>query len=290
MDEETKLLTTRENLFQQIGRLRTFFINFEAVTDLVQITHRRAKLEEIYPNLLTVQDKIESIGDYKDSIKRKRIDKEYYSCHDMSILAEKEFLKNQIPSLVEEKASESEIKKEASTTATSAMKITEILPNFNGDYKCWRYFYQTFKPLVHENPELSQICKFHYLRSCLEDEPSSLVEYSSPENYSDAWDKLVERYEKPRLIVDAHLKELLELPGVKNGSPGEIRALSVHLAKHANALKGMNHSIDCYLLVYLVVSKLDAVTRNEWERASSDTETPTLGDLMEFLDKFSRGN
>lgn len=69
-------------------------------------------------------------------------------------------------------------------------KIT--LPTFSGAYNEWMPFYNTFKSLIHTNDTLSNIQRFHYLKSVLTGEAADVIESLeiSEENYNNAWDLL----------------------------------------------------------------------------------------------------
>ncbi|KAJ3652932.1 hypothetical protein Zmor_018855 [Zophobas morio] len=66
------------------------------------------------------------------------------------------------------------------------------LPTFDGKHSEWFSFFDLFKSLVHNDGNISNIRKFHYLRSCLKDEALRSIESLAVrnENYSKAIETL----------------------------------------------------------------------------------------------------
>ncbi|XP_065084795.1 uncharacterized protein LOC135707004 [Ochlerotatus camptorhynchus] len=98
-----------------------------------------------------------------------------------------------------------------SEASFSTVKLPEIrLPSFGGRIKEWATFRNSFRSLIHENKQLTDMDRFSYLKSVLSGE--ALQEIESVElsavNYSVAWKALESRYENKKLIVKAHLDSL----------------------------------------------------------------------------------
>jgi hypothetical protein len=74
------------------------------------------------------------------------------------------------------------------------------LPTFTGKYGEWFTFYESFKCLVANNANISEIRKFHYLRGCLKDEALRAIESLSisGDNYVNAIELLRKRFENKR--------------------------------------------------------------------------------------------
>ena len=56
--------------------------------------------------------------------------------------------------------------------------------------------------------------KFQYLKGLLTDEAAALVRHISvtEANYSEAWEKIKERYDKKRLVISTLIKQFLDQP------------------------------------------------------------------------------
>ena len=70
------------------------------------------------------------------------------------------------------------------------------IPKFNGDRKKWPVFWATFKSLVHENKQFSNILKFTYLQEALKGEAADRIQgFTGIDNeYSEAIDLLIKVY------------------------------------------------------------------------------------------------
>ena len=74
------------------------------------------------------------------------------------------------------------------------------LPTFSGSYEEWCTFNDTFLSLIHNNSQLSNIQKFHYLKSALKGNAASVIhsfEITS-KNYKESWDLLKSRFDNKR--------------------------------------------------------------------------------------------
>lgn len=102
-------------------------------------------------------------------------------------------------------------KNDVSPRIGSHINLPKIsLPHFDGNIINWRSFRDTFTSLVHENPNLTNIERFHYLISSVSGTGSAVVRSVplSDTNYAVAWRALHDRFNNIRLIVHAHLDKL----------------------------------------------------------------------------------
>ena len=74
------------------------------------------------------------------------------------------------------------------------------LPNFDGKVEEWKRYSETFKSLIHNHAELSNIQKYQYLTSSFRGSAAKLIESIdiSNENYEIAWELLRKRYDNPK--------------------------------------------------------------------------------------------
>lgn len=101
--------------------------------------------------------------------------------------------------------------------------VTPRLPKielieFNGDPLNWPRFYETFKSLVHENAELDNVSKMHYLLSKLTQKALSVSAGLLPtaENYPILWNALIEKYEDKRMLAGIYLSQILEFKPIRH--------------------------------------------------------------------------
>ncbi|XP_045541793.1 uncharacterized protein LOC106716081 isoform X1 [Papilio machaon] len=180
------------------------------------------------------------------------------------------------------------------------------MPTFNGQYDQWLEFRDTFLSLVHNSRDISNIQKFHYLKSSLKGSAELVIdslEFSS-NNYEVAWDLLLNRYDNHKLLIFNHVKSLFNLKAVCNESSSLIRNLIDTVLKNLRALKILGEPTDSWdtLIIYLVASKLDVTSEREWEHYKVNLFTNTadkrssvkldhlirfLGDRADMLDTLS---
>ena len=106
--------------------------------------------------------------------------------------------------------------------------------------------------------------KLTYLRDASKDGPTRQV-VSGPthtsENYMDAIRSLQERYDRPRILHQAHVRKIQETTRLKTGSGQELYRLHDLLFQHTKALKTLGQdSLDVYLTAAIEL-KLDDKTK-----------------------------
>lgn len=160
------------------------------------------------------------------------------------------------------------------------------LPTFDGDLLRWCVFRDTFKSLVHDNTNLSNIERFHYLLSVVSGSASSVVRSVplSETNYMVAWNALNERFDNTRLIMNAHLDKLFNFPPLKSSSLNELKLFLDTFQENINALAKF-HVPDKvgYLLFYVASRVLDSDTKCLFETEHKSNVIPIVDDLMRFI-------
>ncbi|XP_062530746.1 uncharacterized protein LOC134200893 isoform X1 [Bombyx mori] len=171
----------------------------------------------------------------------------------------------------------------------SNIKLPTIkLPTFDGNYLKWLEFRDTFDSLIHSNETISDINKFHYLRSSLEGGAALIIkslEFSS-KNYTIAWNLICERYDNKKILINNHLKALFEIESITNESHRAIRFLIDHVLKSLRALNTLEQPTDKWdiFIIYLVSTKLDSITFSKWEEHKNTfNNLPELSDFITFL-------
>ncbi|XP_058840840.1 uncharacterized protein LOC131696310 [Topomyia yanbarensis] len=166
-------------------------------------------------------------------------------------------------------------------TDNESMLPTISLPEFAGDYQDWLGFHDTFFALIHSNPEVAAIQKFHYLRAAVKGEASQVIESItiSAANYPLAWDALVARYSNEYLLKKRHLQALLEIPRMKEESAAALHGLV--------ATRGPTDSWST-ILEHLLCTRLHHETLNMWEDHASTLEEPSYSKLVDFLQRQMR--
>lgn len=180
-----------------------------------------------------------------------------------------------------------------SQTATPRLPEIEIY-KFSGDLKNWLTFWNQFQA-IHENKNLTNIDKFHYLIQSTnhKSEARELIE-SFPitkENYPLAIDSLIERYGRKELLIDFYVRELLKLvlnSAMKN-KPDSLSCLYNKLSTQLRALSSLGVTTDqCGTILYpLVESSLPITLLRSFERQrkhiESEQNVSSLDAILLFL-------
>lgn len=149
---------------------------------------------------------------------------------------------------------------QGSSIGLSRAKLPEIrLPTFSGHLKNWVTFRDTFRSLIHNNSQLTEMDKFTYLRSPLSGE--ALQEINSVEmsdvNYVVAWEMLEKRYENKKLIVKAHLDALFSIEPMRREGYELLSRLISDFDKHLLMLDKVGEDTDNWstMLVHMVCTR-----------------------------------
>lgn len=170
------------------------------------------------------------------------------------------------------------------------IKLPEIpLPQFSGKYEEWSMFKIEFNNIVTNNKELSEVQKLHYLHAALKHEAKLL---ETPEDTFDSLFKALEkRFENKRILVNRHIKSILEFERITHESSKDIRHLLDAINKNVRALYNLKFERNDFsdiLLTTVILDKLDKDTRKQFELSINATEVPKFDNLITFLEKRSQ--
>ena len=136
-------------------------------------------------------------------------------------------------------------------------------PIFHGGYDTWLTFHDSFKSMCHDNPSLSPIQKFHYLKACLKEQAAEVIASLeiTTNNYEVAWDLLTTRYDNRNFIVNSHIKALFEIPHVSKEF--SVQALLDHVQGRIRALRALGQPVDQWdwILIFIIRGKLNNYMR-----------------------------
>ncbi|XP_076387400.1 uncharacterized protein LOC143264382 [Megachile rotundata] len=251
---------------------------------------RQSKLEQMHTSFSEIQSAIEIIEENANhAAEWESFEEQYYKAA--------ELISDKLKHLrgIGRPASTSRLLESPTTVKTTSSLLSKIeIKPFDGNPIEWHSFHDTFKSLVHENEELIGVQKFHLLKNALRGEASAVIESlnATESNYLVAWDLLRKRCNKPRKIINAHLKILFDLPEITRDTPASLRQLAEQAQVHVNALQAVNQPIEHWdtLLIHIISNKLDRNTRRAWERTLEDEEIPKFKQLLEFINKHARGD
>ncbi|XP_067633205.1 uncharacterized protein [Eurosta solidaginis] len=171
------------------------------------------------------------------------------------------------------------------------------LTRFSGEQSDWLDFYNVFSTLVHNNKDLSDVEKFQYLRSCLTDKASRLIQSLevTSANYKVALELIVARFNNSRLIFQAHMQHICDIQPMSSANVPTLRNFIDIVNVNLRAMQSLAtaQQIGDGILLHLVSKKLDVTTRTRWEEEvsskwgttqSSQLRMPTWSDLATFLE------
>ena len=146
---------------------------------------------------------------------------------------------------------------------------------FNGDITQWTTFWDSFKSAIHENPSLSDIDKFNYLRSWLERsarESIAGLTLTAP-NYKEAVSILEKRFGNTQQIISRHMDLLLNLEPVSAAHQlKSLRRLYDSVETHVRSLNSLGVDSETYgtLLASVLLNKLPQELRLIVSRKTRD--------------------
>ena len=170
---------------------------------------------------------------------------------------------------------------EASTPPSNSkgVKLPKLdVPTFDGNILNWRSFWEQYSISVHDRAHLSDSEKLVYLQQSLKGGSAKVAIEGlsrSGEYYAEAIECLQSRYDRPRLIHQAHVRMILETPSLKEGNGKELRRLHDSVQQHLRALKSMGCEAPGPFITSVLELKLDSSTRVS-NRRSDNTYNRTV--------------
>nr|XP_024217421.1 uncharacterized protein LOC112210963 [Halyomorpha halys] len=120
--------------------------------------------------------------------------------------------------------------------------LTINLPTFNGRISDWVSFKNTFISLIHNNVNLSEIQKFHYLKSALKGTvlQSLAAILTTSDGYGQAWAALVQKYDTKRIHATNYLINIFGFKPIKKFESRSIEHFAEVVLESATAFRNMN--------------------------------------------------
>ena len=171
---------------------------------------------------------------------------------------------------------------------TSLAKLPRInIAPFDGSPDKWLEFKDIFTSLIHDDARIPNIQKFFHLKGVLKGEASNVLQSitMTNENYNAAFQTLIDRYDNYDLIKQGHVKAIFELPNITRESASSLRNLIDSISKNLRCLESLKEPVQQWdtLLIYIVTSKLDSITRKEWEIKKKQLKAVNFKELTEFI-------
>ena len=138
-----------------------------------------------------------------------------------------------------------DVKPHESASDVSGVKLPKLdVPTFDGDILRWSSFWEQFVTSVDSRKHLSNAEKLVYLQHAVKNGSAAGVIQGlsqSGEQYTEAVECLRQRYDRPRLVHQMHVRKIMDIPRMREGSGKEIRQLHDTASQHLRALRTMGH-------------------------------------------------
>lgn len=299
-DNKLKELNTKRGSIK--GRVTKFsnyldtVLSLQTVSDVEmnKLAMKLTRIEALFIEFDELQSQIEMLNESNletELITRDLIEQEFDNCISLS----QNFLQSQRPP---SKKDQTDISSCAHSNGCNhhshddcdnlGFKLPIIkIPNFDGTYYKWLEFKEIYCSLIHDNPKIKNIHKFHYLCSYLEGEASRVIcnLEASDKNYNEAWALLCNRFDNKRQLINNHLKSSLNFESTKE-TDRSLRFIIDHVTKNLRALSTLGLPTEQWdvLIIYILTTKLDTSTNFKWEEhRNSLSEIPSLNDFFSFL-------
>ncbi|XP_062713249.1 uncharacterized protein LOC134290197 [Aedes albopictus] len=283
-------LKKRERFFAALRRHMQFLEGYNPDTQYGHVQSRLDKLEESWEEFNELQEEIcelDTEGELEQDTNNAFavFENQYYEIR--AALLGKLVPAQPVPNL------DNSIRNTSALGMHTGVRLPQIsLPEFDGDYKGWLSFKSTFVSLIHDSLELSDVQKFHYLKSALKGEAAKLIESLTitNDNYAIAWDTITKRYSNEYLLKKRHLQALMEFPKIDKESAVRIHGLVDEFDQRLKILKQLGEKTEHWgaMIVHWMCSKLDNHTLQLWEDHAASLRDPTFTALTDFLEKRTR--
>ncbi|XP_055714352.1 uncharacterized protein LOC129808594 [Phlebotomus papatasi] len=160
------------------------------------------------------------------------------------------------------------------------------IPPFSGDFSEWQQFYEFFRITIHEKDNLKPIQKFQYLRGALSVEAKARIKHfaMTEANYQEAWEMLVNRYNKPRNIIFDHIKRFITQAKKTAVNPSGLRESFNTFEEVIRGMDALKNTTRDPWLIYIALEALDQESKNLWSRTPLQGAVQTWDEFMQFLE------
>ncbi|XP_062704653.1 uncharacterized protein LOC134286958 [Aedes albopictus] len=284
-----KKIKKRERMFATLKRHQQFLDSYNHETQCEQVQSRLDKLDGKLAQFEQLQEEIAELDEneqFEEESNKvaERFESQYYAIRGALVM------KIAPPVVTPTPLDNSVMRNTATAGFHSGVQIS--LPDFEGDYRTWLSFKSTYESLIHESMELSDVQKFHYLKSALKGEAAKLIESLTITggNYVIAWETITKRYSNEYLLKKRHLQALMEYPKIQRETAAAIHGLVDEFEQRLKILKQLGERTDNWgaLIVHWMCSKLNDHCLQLWEDHAASLDEPSFTDLMKFLEKRTR--
>ncbi|KRY99907.1 hypothetical protein T4B_12833, partial [Trichinella pseudospiralis] len=167
------------------------------------------------------------------------------------------------------------------------------LPKFHGDVLEFTAFWEQFEDCIHMRRDISDSAKFSYLRSSLSGSALAAINGLSltAANYPAAIAILKNRFGRKDVVIQNHIRKLLEVEPCVKTSAENLQVLHDELNLHVRALGALGKDLNssritaAEILMELFKLKLPIAIRKKWEEEifTDETKGSDLDMFFSFL-------
>ena len=187
---------------------------------------------------------------------------------------------------VEESRKKEETMEHTMSTVPKPKLPKLVLPRFKGDITTFQSFWDSFQSAVNNNPSLSNIDKFNYLKALLDGPAARCIQglTLTSVNYDTALEILQDRFGKKQHIISAHMDDLLKLTPCSDSRPHHLRVIYDKIYVNVRGLEALGITASQYgsFLIPVVMSKLPAEVRLQVARMTAK-EVWNIEDLLDII-------
>lgn len=276
------LKNRKRSIITSLSGIGTFLTNYQAERDKREVPVRLENLGALWSEFNVVEGELEAAEEDEDVLdgylkERTEIERLYYKSKGTLLqLNETDLVPTPQP--------------RSDRNQIANIKLPDIkLPVFDGKFETWLNFHDLFESLVHTSTSLSTIQKFYYLRSSLTGEALDLIQTIpiSSEQYSVAWNLLVSHYQNTRRLKRIYVQSLFEFPCMKRETALDLHTLIDKFQANVKILKQLGERTEYWdvLLIHILSTRLDTVTRRDWEEYAEANDATKFQLLIEFLQR-----
>lgn len=172
-------------------------------------------------------------------------------------------------------------------TTQQSVHLPKIqLPKFDGSLLQWRSFRDIYLSLVHNNRNIGDAERFHYLLSCLSGSALCVIKSVplSADNYTIAWGALSDRFDNKRLLASAHLDKLFEFKPITHESLSALIEFVNTFKENVSIIKSIGvNDLAGFLLFHMGSRVLDPTTLRLFESSLPQSTIPDFDELLNFV-------
>ncbi|XP_058817756.1 uncharacterized protein LOC131681067 [Topomyia yanbarensis] len=276
--ELTGLFRQRNQVHRKLVRLHSTFRGVRHF-ELAQLNVMSSKLVNAYAEFNSIQNHIMALVPDEKVAEQERACDAFEDLHD--------YLSTAIEGIIIQMKNDAILPPTAPQVVIQQQPLKAPIPTFDGMYANWPKFKAVFQDLMANSADTDAI-KLYHLDKALVGAAAGVLDENiiSAGNYQQAWAVLTERYENQRVIVESHIRGLLQLKRMSGESYKDLRALLDESTRHVESLRYLNQQligISEHMIVYTITNALDKATRKAWESTLKRGELPKYESTIAFL-------